>query len=126
MPPTATTGPTRDQLAEFYARRHLEIDAGVETILYLPTNAPPREIRLLEVNTMISETTPPEPIDFGVDVSAGARQVTFAPVPLMVPSSALHSNIRRSAGVSGSSTTAVTAISSSRSAKFLGSFGRVP
>ena len=58
----------RDRQAEWYARRHMEIDEGVVQILYLPTNAPPREIRFLEVNRMISETTPPEPIDFGVDI----------------------------------------------------------
>ena len=29
---------------------------------------PPREIRFLEVNGMISETMTPEPIDFGVDI----------------------------------------------------------
>ena len=46
-------------------------------------------------------------IDLGVEPSAGARQVTFAPLPLMVPTSAVHSNVNRSAGVSGSSTTAV-------------------
>ena len=57
----------RDSLAQRYARRHFETDAGVERILFLPKNAPPREIRFLEVNRLISETTPPEPIDFGVD-----------------------------------------------------------
>lgn len=60
----------RDNLASWYARRHLTIDNGVEQILYLPADAPPREIRFLEVNTMISETTPLEPIDFGVDTGS--------------------------------------------------------
>jgi hypothetical protein len=46
----------------------MDIDNGVMRILHLPTNAPPREIRFLEVNRMISEMTPPEPIDFGVDI----------------------------------------------------------
>lgn len=58
----------RDSLARWYARRHLDIDDGVVRILYLPTNAPPREIRFLEVNRLISESTPLEPIDFGVDI----------------------------------------------------------
>jgi hypothetical protein len=58
----------RDALAREYARRHLETDSGVEEIHYLPTDAPPREIRFLEVNRLISGTTPLEPIDFGVDV----------------------------------------------------------
>lgn len=58
----------RDSLARWYAKRHMDIDNGVVQIHYLPTDAPPREIRFLEVNGMISETTPLEPIDFGVDV----------------------------------------------------------
>jgi len=46
----------------------MDIDNAVVEILHLPTNAPPREIRFLEVNRMISEMTPPEPIDFGVNI----------------------------------------------------------
>lgn len=59
---------SRDSLAEWYAERHVEIDPGVERVIHLPANAPAREIRLLEVNTLISEMTPPEPVDFGVDI----------------------------------------------------------
>jgi hypothetical protein len=58
----------RDKLARWYARRHLETDSGVDEIHFLPTNAPAREIRFLEVNRLIAETTPLEPIDFGVDI----------------------------------------------------------
>jgi len=58
----------RDIMANWYARRHLETDSGVEQIYYLPRNAPPREIRFLEVNRLISEMGNPEPIDFGVDI----------------------------------------------------------
>lgn len=76
MPGTTATAFDRDGLARWYARRHFEIDSGVERIFYLPTNAPSREIRLLEVNGMISETTSPEPIDFGVDVG-GATPTRF-------------------------------------------------
>ena len=57
----------RDGHAKWYARRHMETDDGVVRILDLPKAAPAREIRFLEVNAMISET-PPEPIDFGVNV----------------------------------------------------------
>jgi len=58
----------RDRVARWYAKRHLETDAGVTQILHLPEGAPPREIRFLEVNELISEMSPPEPIDFGVDI----------------------------------------------------------
>ena len=58
----------RDLMADWYARRHANIDEGVETILHLLKGAPPREIRLLEVNTLIAEMNPLEAIDFGVDM----------------------------------------------------------
>lgn len=58
----------REGLARWYAQRHLDIDSGVMSIRHLPTNAPEREIRFLEVNRLISETTPVEPVDFGVEI----------------------------------------------------------
>lgn len=59
----------RDAWARKYAKSHIRIDPGVVTIHYLPTNAPPREIRLLEINDEIVEwgLNPLEPLDFGVD-----------------------------------------------------------
>lgn len=66
----SSTTETRFDLNGFmkwYANRHYEIDPEVKVIYYLPKNAPPREIRFLEVNGLISEMTPLEPIDFGVD-----------------------------------------------------------
>jgi hypothetical protein len=66
----------RDSLAKWYARRHFDTDTGVERIVYLPTNSPPRQIRFLEVNRMISETTPLQPIDFGVAIG-GADEHTL-------------------------------------------------
>ena len=68
MPVATENAFNRERLATWYAKRHLDIDKGVVRILYLPTNAPSREIRLLEVNRLISETTPPVPIDFGVAI----------------------------------------------------------
>lgn len=67
----------RDSAAAWYAQRHFETDSGVEHIYYLPTNAPPREIRLLEVNHLISEMTPPEPIDFGVAIDGVERHTLY-------------------------------------------------
>jgi hypothetical protein len=54
----------------------MDTDDGVVRILYLPKNAPPREIRFLEVNRMISET-PPEPIDFGVSISGADAHTLY-------------------------------------------------
>ncbi len=65
-----TTQFDRDAFAKWYAKRHLEIDPGVVEIHYLPTAAPAREVRLLEVNRLIPEQLDAglEPIDFGVDI----------------------------------------------------------
>ncbi len=71
----------RDTLAKWYAARHFKTDSGVEKVFYLPVGAPEREIRLLEVNDLISETTPLEPIDFGVDIGgAGAHTLNVLDV----------------------------------------------
>ncbi len=67
----------RDNRAKWYAQRHMEIDDGVVRILYLPTNSPAREIRFLEINRMISETTQPEPIDFGVDIGGADAHTLY-------------------------------------------------
>lgn len=67
----------RDYFARWYGGRHFETDSGVERIFYLPTNAPLREVRLLEVNNMVSEMTPIEPIDFGVDLRGAEGHTLF-------------------------------------------------
>jgi hypothetical protein len=77
MSGTTQTAFDRDSLARWYASRHFQTDAGVQRIFYLPTNSPPRQIRLLEVNRMISETTPLEAIDFGVDVGGAEGHTLF-------------------------------------------------
>jgi len=69
MPTTTETGFDRDSMARRYAEQHSEIDFAVDQIHYLPTDAPAREIRLLEVNRMIAERISPEPFDFGVCIS---------------------------------------------------------
>ena len=60
---------TPRQFAEWLARRHLSSDMALERVVYLPTGAPDDEIRLLEVNRLLS---PPdfdsiEPLDFSPD-----------------------------------------------------------
>jgi hypothetical protein len=56
----------RDEFARWIARRHFAIDKGIRRILYLPTGAPPEEVRLLEVNVLASipEAAPVEAVDF--------------------------------------------------------------
>lgn len=59
----------RNAWASSYAEMHLETDPGVEAVHYLPTDAGEREIRLVEVNTLMGERIDNslEAIDFGVD-----------------------------------------------------------
>lgn len=63
-PPDRTM--SRDEFAHWIGRRHFAIDKGIRRILYLPTGAPPGEVRLLEVNVLASipETAPVEAVDF--------------------------------------------------------------
>jgi hypothetical protein len=77
MPGTTDTTFDRDGLARWYAQRHLATDTGVERIFFLPTNAPPREIRFLEINRLISEMTHPEAIDFGVDIGGAEAHTLY-------------------------------------------------
>ena len=59
----------RDSMARWYAQQHRNTDPGVRSVYYLPTNAPNREIRLVEINELIAERNDDtlEPVDFGVD-----------------------------------------------------------
>jgi hypothetical protein len=51
------------RLARWYAQRHYKTDAAIQEVFYLPTNAPERKIRLVEVNGSIAERSAPlEPI----------------------------------------------------------------
>ncbi len=65
----------RDSMAHWYAARHLKTDPAIRAIYYLPTGAPEREIRFMEVNDQIADRqgVPLEPIDFGVDISGADR-----------------------------------------------------
>ena len=59
----------RDAMAKWYAQEHLKTDPGIVSVHYLPHGAGERDIRLVEVNTLLGNRTDDalEPIDFGVD-----------------------------------------------------------
>jgi hypothetical protein len=59
----------RNAMARWYAEQHIKTDPGIRSVYYLPTSAPEREIRFIEVNELIGdrEDDALEPIDFGVD-----------------------------------------------------------
>lgn len=62
---------SRDVAARSYANRHLKTDPGIREVYYLPTGAPEREIRFVEINEQIAnrERDPLEPIDFGIETN---------------------------------------------------------
>ncbi|MFN7732598.1 MAG: hypothetical protein ACK5OB_11895 [Pirellula sp.] len=59
----------RDSMAQWYAKEHFKTDPGVQAIFYLPTNAGDREIRFVEINTLIGDRNDDflEPVKFGID-----------------------------------------------------------
>ena len=61
---------TRDQVAEWIARKHLAVDTGITDVWYLPDNAPGHEIRLVEVNALLAGLPDEDvaPVDFGFNV----------------------------------------------------------
>jgi hypothetical protein len=69
----------RDELARWYAKKHLKTDPGIREVLYLPKGSPEREIRLLEINDLMAERSedPLEPIDFGVDIGEADSHTLF-------------------------------------------------
>lgn len=70
---------SRDSMATWYAKEHLKTDPGIVDIYYLPTNAGEREIRLIEINTLIGDRNDDalEPIDFGIDTGSETAHKLF-------------------------------------------------
>jgi hypothetical protein len=66
-------------MARWYAKEHIKVDPGLRSVYYLPTNAPEREIRLIEVNDLLVERSDEvlEAIDFGVDTGTGTEHKLF-------------------------------------------------
>ncbi len=69
----------RDSSARWYAKQHLKTDPAIRSVYYLPTNAPEREIRFIEVNELIADRNDDalEPIDFGVDTGTESEHKVF-------------------------------------------------
>jgi len=78
--PDAVEGP--GPFTRWLAQRHMETDAAIERVVYLPIGAPNNEIRLLEVNRFLR---PPdndviEPLDFTPDIAEVPFRVFVADV----------------------------------------------
>ncbi len=69
----------RDSMAHWYAKQHLKTDPGIRSVYYLPTNAPDREIRFVEINELVADRRDDalEPIDFGVDTGMESEHKLF-------------------------------------------------
>ncbi|MDB2687557.1 hypothetical protein N9Y42_10135 [Mariniblastus sp.] len=70
----------REYLAHWYAKEHLKTDPGITKVIYVPNNAGPREIRLLEVNQLVKDDRSNHqlvPIDFGVDMGQDTEHKLF-------------------------------------------------
>ena len=69
----------RDSMANWYAKQHLKTDPGIQSVKYLPTDAPDREIRFIEVNELIAAMNDDslEPLDFGVDTGMDSEHKLF-------------------------------------------------
>jgi hypothetical protein len=63
-------GMNKEDFSRWIAQQHFDIDKGISRILYLPTGAPEKEVRLLEVNELASipENAPLEAVDFRPDI----------------------------------------------------------
>ncbi|MBX9679007.1 MAG: hypothetical protein K2X38_09610 [Gemmataceae bacterium] len=77
--PTKTSD--RDEIAQWIAKRHFNVDAAVRQIWFLPAESPPDEFRFLEVNDRFaSESQHVEPIDMGFDVDGSSFRLLVADV----------------------------------------------
>lgn len=75
-------GATAAEFAAWMARCHLATDPGIREIIYLPANAPKNEIRLLELNVLLSvpEADSIQPVDFSPDIGGLDFRVVVADI----------------------------------------------
>jgi hypothetical protein len=80
--PDKPDDPSRDAVAWWVAGRHFAADPGLAEIWYLPTGAPPDEIRLVEVSGRYQDALPDgavlSAIDFRLDVSGIPHRLMVA------------------------------------------------
>lgn len=82
--PETPNGQDRDALAAWLARKHLLADSGIREVWYLPYNAPPDEIRFLEVNDRLAGPVAAVPqveqIDFALDIQGNQCRLFVADI----------------------------------------------
>jgi hypothetical protein len=73
-------GVSAESFAQWIARRHLAVDPGIREVIYLPTDSPANEIRLLEVNAMLDGVQDGEAK--AGEVEAGAKGIREGRTPV--------------------------------------------
>jgi len=70
----------RDTAAAWLAQQHFLVDVSIRAIWYLPHNAPPDEIRLLEVADRLAgpDVSQLGALDFGLDIEGSAFRLVVA------------------------------------------------
>lgn len=82
-PKKPSHGSSREQIAEWVAKRHMWADGGIHQIWFLKSGSPADEIRLLEVSDRFtSDGNTVEPIDFGLDVDGARYKLLVADLSL--------------------------------------------
>lgn len=79
--PAGPAGKSRDEVAAWVARKHLIVDSSIREVWYLPREAPPEEIRLLELSDRLAGfDAKAEAIVFGLNVEGAQFQLSVADV----------------------------------------------
>ena len=69
----------RDDVAKWVAKKHFIADIGIREVWYLPREARPHEIRLLEVNDrFFPDEHPVSAVEFGLEVDGEPFQLSIA------------------------------------------------
>jgi len=82
VPDEPRPGISKLEFAEWIAHCHFATDTTIRDVIYLPEEAPPTEIRLLEVNTLwtVPDSEPIEPNDFSPEIDGIDYRVLAADV----------------------------------------------
>jgi hypothetical protein len=79
--PEPPANSNRDEVAAWVAKKHLLVDSSIREVWYLPSGAPPEEIRLLELNDLLAgPESRAEAIDFGLDIEGAQFRLSVADI----------------------------------------------
>jgi hypothetical protein len=80
-PPAPPKSTAPEDVAAWVAKQHFVSDGSVREVWYLPQGAPPKEIRLLELNDLLAgPSSQTEAIDFGLEVEGAQFRLMIADI----------------------------------------------